>query len=77
MNVVDFEQVVNRLKQLGYVASEEDMEAIDFETQKTLDYVKNLSDKKETTQPKQNSVKQNGDKYQDFVNNLIKSREEN
>ena len=44
---------------------------------KTVDDIKALDDKKSANQPKQNSVKQNGDKYQDFVNNLIKSREEN
>ncbi len=43
---------------------------------KTIDDVKNLDVKKETKPTKQNSVKQNGDKYQDFVNSLIKSREE-
>jgi DnaD/phage-associated family protein len=44
---------------------------------KTVDDLKNLEDKKENKPQKQSSVKQNGDKYQDFVNSLIKSREEN
>lgn len=39
--MVDFEQVVNRLNQLGYVVAEEDFEAIEFETKKILNYVKN------------------------------------
>lgn len=35
------ENVIERLKQLGYVASESDYETIDYELQKTLNYVKN------------------------------------
>jgi hypothetical protein len=35
------ENVIDRLKQLGYVPSEEDYPHIDFELQKTLNYVVN------------------------------------
>lgn len=39
--MVTREQVISRLKQLGYVASETDWDQIDFELNKTLNYVKN------------------------------------
>lgn len=35
------EDVIDRLKQLGYVATESDNEQIDFELQKTINYVLN------------------------------------
>lgn len=35
------EDVINRLKQLGYTATESDYEQIDFELNNTLDYVRN------------------------------------
>lgn len=35
------DDVIDRLKQLGYVATESDYETIDFELKKTLNYVKN------------------------------------
>lgn len=35
------EDVIERLKQLGYVANESDYDTIDFELKKTLNYVKN------------------------------------
>ena len=35
------EDIINRLKQLGYVATENDNETIDFEINKILNYVKN------------------------------------
>lgn len=37
--MVVIEDVVERLKQLGYVASDSDHEQIDFELNKTLDYI--------------------------------------
>jgi hypothetical protein len=39
--MVDRTQVINRLKQLGYVANEADNEQIDFELTKILNYVQN------------------------------------
>lgn len=39
--MVDREDVIERLGQLGYSAVEEDHEQIDFELEKTLNYVKN------------------------------------
>ena len=35
------DDVINRLKQLGYTATEADSEQIDFELQKTINYVMN------------------------------------
>ena len=35
------DDVVNRLKQLGYTATEQDYDQIDFELQKTINYVMN------------------------------------
>lgn len=40
--MVTNELVINRLKQLGYVAVEDDKEAIDYEMTKILNYVKNF-----------------------------------
>lgn len=39
--MVDRQKVINRLKQLGYTATEDDYDQIDFELEKTLNYVKN------------------------------------
>lgn len=39
--MVEREQVVERLEHFGYVADEEDYEHIDFELNKTINYVKN------------------------------------
>ena len=39
--MVDKYQVINRLKQLGYTASDADSEQIDFELNKILNYVMN------------------------------------
>ena len=39
--MVAIENVIKRLKHLGYVASAEDNEQIEFELNKTLNYVKN------------------------------------
>ena len=39
--MVDRTQIINRLKQLGYVANEADNERIDFELTKILNYVQN------------------------------------
>lgn len=39
--MVDRNDVIERLKQLGYVASDSDSDAIDFELEKTLNYVMN------------------------------------
>jgi len=39
--MVDRTQVINRLKQLGYTATESDYEQIDFELTKILNYVVN------------------------------------
>lgn len=39
--MVDRNQVINRLKQLGYVATEADNDQIDFELTKILNYVVN------------------------------------
>lgn len=39
--MVDRDQVINRLKQLGYTATESDYEQIDFELTKVLNYVTN------------------------------------
>lgn len=39
--MVELEQVVERLEHFGYVADEEDYEHIDFELNKTINYVKN------------------------------------
>lgn len=40
--MVTVEQVVKRLEQLGHVATENDTEAIEFELDKILNYVKNF-----------------------------------
>lgn len=39
--MVDREQIINRLKHLGYTATESDYEQIDFELTKILNYVVN------------------------------------
>ena len=39
--MITLEDMVNRLDQLGYVASEDDEAAIEFEITKTINYVKN------------------------------------
>jgi hypothetical protein len=39
--MVTRESIINRLKQLGYTATELDWEQIDFELEKIIDYVKN------------------------------------
>ena len=39
--MVDREQIVNRLKQLGYTTTEDDNEQIDFELLKIINYVVN------------------------------------
>lgn len=39
--MVTREKVIQRLKQLGYTATAEDYDSIDFELEKTLNYVKN------------------------------------
>lgn len=39
--MVDRQKVITRLKQLGYVATNDDNDQIDFELEKTLNYVKN------------------------------------
>ena len=39
--MVTRENIINRLKQLGYTATELDWEQIDFELDKTICYVKN------------------------------------
>lgn len=39
--MVDIEQVIARLKHLGYVPTEEDKDQINYELQKTLNYVMN------------------------------------
>ena len=39
--MVDRQNVIDRLKQLGYVATASDYETIDFELNKILNYVKN------------------------------------
>lgn len=39
--MITLEDVVNRLDHLGYVATEDDYDAIEFEITKTINYVKN------------------------------------
>jgi hypothetical protein len=39
--MVAHNNVISRLKQLGYTATDDDLEQIDFELQKTLNYVMN------------------------------------
>ena len=39
--MVTYNSVVNRLKQLGYTATEEDADAIEFELNKTINYALN------------------------------------